>query len=112
MTGSSDLALRLGADNNEVVGGSGKADDKNLSKSKKSKNAKSGKQTRIRAMEEPTFLTPSTREAFNQLRQTFTKAPILQHFDLKCHIWIETNTSDYAIEGVLSQLTSDHLTSD
>ena len=39
-TGSSDLALReLGADDNEVVGGANKADDKNLSK--KAKNAKS-----------------------------------------------------------------------
>ena len=40
-TGSFDLALKeLGAD--EIVGGGGKADDRNLSKSKKSKNAKSG----------------------------------------------------------------------
>ena len=39
ITGSSDLAPKeLGAD--EVVGSSGKADNKNLSKSKKSKNAK------------------------------------------------------------------------
>ena len=40
-TGSSDLAPReLRA--NEVVEGSGKADDRNLLKSKKLKNAKSG----------------------------------------------------------------------
>ena len=110
-TGSSDLAPReLGAD--EVVGGGGKADDRNLSKSKKSKNAKSRIQTRVGATGEPTFLTPSAREAFNQLRQAFTEAPILRHFDPECHIRIETDASGYAIGGVLSQLTSDHLTSD
>ena len=54
-----------GDDDNEVVGGGG---DRNLSKSKKSKNTKSGSQTRIGATGEPTFLTPGAREAFNQLR--------------------------------------------
>ena len=84
-TRSLDLASReLGVD--EVVKGDGKADDKNLSESKKTKNAKLGIQMHIGATEEPTFLTPSAREAFNQLRQAFTKAPILQHFDPECHI--------------------------
>ena len=76
MTGSSDSAQR--DDNDEVVGGGG---ERNLLKSKKSKNTKSGIQTHIRTMEEPTFLTPGAREFFNQLRQAFTKGPILQHFD-------------------------------
>ena len=109
MTGSLDLPQK--GDNDEVVGGGG---DKNLSKSKskKSKNTKSGVQTRHGTTGEPIFLIPDAREAFNQLRQAFTKAPILQHFDLECHIRIETDVSDYAIGGVLSQLTSDHLTSD
>ena len=111
MTGSLDLAPRLGVNDDEVVGGGGKADDRNLSKSKKSKNAKSGKQTRIGATGESTFLTPGTRKAFNQLGQVFTKASILQHFDLECHIWIETNASGYAIGGVLNQLIFDYLTS-
>ena len=111
ITESSNLAPReLGAD--EVVGSNSKADNKNLSKSKKLENAKSGIQTRIGATGEPTFLTPAAREVFNQLRQAFTKALILQHFDPECHIQIETNASDYAIGGVLSQLSSDHLTSD
>ena len=44
-TGSSDSAPRLGADDDKVVGGGGKAEDQNLSKSKKSKNVKSGVQT-------------------------------------------------------------------
>ena len=46
------------------------------------------------------------------MRQAFTKALILQHFDLECHIRIETNTLGYARQGVLNQLTSDHLTFD
>ena len=105
-TGSSDSALK--DDDDEVVEGSGR----NLSKSKKSKNAKSGIQTHLGVMGESTFLTPNTREAFNQLRQVFTKTPILQYFNLECHIWIETNASGYVIGGVLNQMTSDYLTSD
>ena len=65
---------------------------------------------RLGAMGEPIFLTLDAREAFNQLMKAFTKAPILWHFDPKCYIWIETNASGYAVGGVLSQLTSDHLT--
>ena len=61
-TGSSDSALR--DDDDEVVEGG----DRNLSKSKKSKNAKSGVQTCLGATEEPTFLTPDAREVFNQLQ--------------------------------------------
>ena len=105
-TGSSNLIQK---DNDEVVGGGG---DRNPSKSKKPKNAKSGIQTHLGAIGEPTFLTLDAREAFNQLRQAFTKVLILRHFDLECHIWIEINASGYTIGEVLSQLTSDHLTSD
>ena len=55
------------------------------------------------------YLTPCAKQAFTQLKQAFTKAPILQHFDPKCHIRIETDVSGYAIGGVLSQLTLDNL---
>ena len=108
MIGSSDSPQ--GDDNDEVVGSGG---DRNLSKSKskKSKNANSGVQRRLGATGEPTFLTPDAKKAFTQLRQAFIKAPILRHFDLECHIRIETDASSYAIGGVLSQLTSNHLTS-
>ena len=106
-TGSSDSPQ--GDDDDEVVRGGG---DRNKSKAKKLKNAKSGVQTRLGATGEPTFLTPDARDAFNQLRQAFTKASILRHFDLEWYIRIETNASGYAIGGVLSQLTSDYLTSD
>ena len=80
-TGLSDLPL--GNDDNEVIGG---GEDKNLSK--KSKNAMSGIQICIKAIGEPTFLTSGAIEAFNQLRQAFTEAPIFRHFDPKCHIRI------------------------
>ena len=50
----------------------------------------------------PSFLTPNTKTAFNHLRLAFTKAPIHQYFDLECYIWIETNASSYAINGMLS----------
>ena len=54
------------------------------------------------------YLTPGAKRAFTQLSQAFTEAPILQHFDLECHIWIEIDVSGYSIGGVLSQLTLDN----
>ena len=51
------------------------------------------------------FFTPKTRLAFTQLRQAFVKAPILYHFHPKSYIRNETDTSGYAIGGVLSQLS-------
>ena len=91
---------------------SGKSKSKKTSKSRNSaksgkKLSKSGNSTNFDATEdEPKFLTPDTRTAFNHLWLVFTEALILRHFDLECHIWIETDASGYAIGGVLSQLTS------
>ena len=48
------------------------------------------------------YLTPNARQAFTQLKQAFTKALILEHFDLECHIQIEIDASGYAIGDVLS----------
>lgn len=53
------------------------------------------------------FLTANTRQAFTQLRQTFTKTTILSNDDLERHIWIRTDVSGYVIDGILNQLTSD-----
>ena len=106
-TESSDSPPRNNDD--EFLGGGG---DRNLSKSKKLKNAKSGIQTRIKVMEKTIFLTSSAKEVFNQLKQVFIKPLILRHFDLECHIQIEIDASGYAIGRVLSQLISDYLTSD
>ena len=52
------------------------------------------------------FFIPEARLPFIQLRQAFVKAPILHHFDPESHIRIETDASNYAIGGVLSQLSS------
>ena len=80
---------------------------RNSAKSGK-KLSKSGNSTNFDATKDgPKFLTPDARTTFNCLRLAFTKAPILRHFDPKCHIWIETDASGYAIGGVLSQLVSE-----
>ena len=55
------------------------------------------------------YLTSGAKRAFTQLRQAFTKALILRHFEPECYIWIETHASGYAIGGLLSQLTSNNL---
>ena len=75
------------------VGGGGDCKDETVGKSlSKNLNEATG------------YLTPDARRAFTQLRQVFTKAPILWHFDPKCYIQIETDASGYAIGGVLCQL--------
>ena len=53
------------------------------------------------------YLTADAKSNFDQLRQAFTEAPILQYFDPEWYIWVETDASEYAIGGVLSQLTND-----
>ena len=103
-TGRDDSKLdRSGIGNNKVndeVDDEVGKKDRNLTKSKnlfKSKKTKSG------------FLTSGAKKAFTKLRQVFIKASILQHFDPKRHIQVQTDISGYAIGGVLSQLTSDNL---
>ena len=59
----------------------------NLSKSKKMESG---------------FLTSGARKALTELRQMFIKALILHYLNPKRHIWVETDTSGYAISGVLS----------
>ena len=63
-------------------------------------------------MGELIFLILYVKEAFNQLRQAFTKALILWHFDPEYHIQIKTDASGYAIWKILSQLIFHHLISD
>ena len=50
-------------------------------------------------------LTPNVKQAFTQLKQAFTKAPIPQYFEPESHIRTETDASGYAISRILSQLT-------
>ena len=51
------------------------------------------------------FLISKAKLAFLRLRQAFTEAFILHHFDPERYIWIETDASGYAIGDILSQLT-------
>ncbi len=79
----------------------------NLAKSKKSKLTKSKKsdllKTNFAKVNFGTdFLTLEAKKTFIYLQKAFTEASILRHFDPECHIQIETDTSEYAIGGVLS----------
>ena len=109
-TGSSKkLALgAFGAGNNKVIGGgSDKADKTVVNLSKNEKSRKLTRVLNIKAIEEPNFLTPNAKKAFNHLRLAFNKALILQHFDLESHIRIKTDALAYAIGRVFSQLNLD-----
>ena len=77
------------------VGKKGQKTFKNLSKSKNTVGLD--------------FFTSEARLAFIKLSQVFVKALILQHFDLKYHVRIETDAFSYAIGGVFSQLILDDL---
>ncbi len=88
-----------------IDSGSVDRDIKNLSSVVKS--AKSKKPNFAKANSGTDFLTPKAKKAFIHLQKAFTKALILRHFDLECHIRIETDASRSAISGVLSQMTSD-----
>ena len=95
-------------DDNEVVSSGGAVGWLDISR----KLAKSKKMKSVHNSEEPKFLTFKAKEAFNCLRQAFTKASIFWHFDPECHIRIETDMSGYTIEGVLSLLTPNQVTLD
>jgi len=46
---------------------------------------------------------PEAESAFKELKQRFTTAPVLAHFDRAKPVIIETDASDFAIGAVLSQ---------
>ena len=50
------------------------------------------------------MLTSEIKKAFEKLKMIFTIASILRHFNSKLSIRIETNTSGYVIDDILSQL--------
>ena len=84
----------------DSIGGGGDREDETVERSpltSKNSNGATG------------YLTPDTKQAFTQLRQAFTKALILRHFDSEWHIRIETDVSGYAISRVPSQLILDNL---
>lgn len=55
------------------------------------------------------FLIFRAQLVFAKLRQAFSIALILHHFDLKRHIRIERNASDYIIVEIFNQLILDNL---
>ncbi len=79
-------------------------------KSKKWIQAKKAETSRAKNLgQSGSFLIADARRAFIELRQAFVETLILNHFNPKHHIQIETDTSGYAIGKILSQLTSDNL---
>lgn len=77
----------------------------NLPKSKKSKLAKAKK---LDFATTQTFginvFIPKNKKIFIHLPKVFIKVLILEHFDPKHHVYIETLTSEYAISRILSQI--------
>ena len=47
------------------------------------------------------FLTFDVKIAFHCLQLTLIKALIFQHFDPKCHIWIDIDALNYIIDNML-----------
>ena len=52
-------------------------------------------------------LTPEAKLAFEELKTTFTTAPVLKHFDPELPIRAETDASGYAIGSIPSRLHRD-----
>ncbi len=103
----------------DVKGGRIKIGRVKLVEGKKSKNSAKAKTLKFVKATSPgttpearLFLTPEARIAVTWLRQAFTEAAILHHFDQERYIRIKTDASSYAISGVLSQLKSNQLLSD
>src|SRR5207237_2358845 len=53
------------------------------------------------------YWTPACSKAFEHLKDMFTSSPILAHFDPDRPTRLETNTSDFALGAILSQLYDD-----
>ena len=51
--------------------------------------------------------TPVCNAAFEHLKERFTTGPILTHFDETGLTKLETDTSDFALGAILSQLSDD-----
>ena len=100
------LALKaFKANNNKVVdGNSSKANETVVNLFKNNKSKILTYMPNIKAMKELIFLIPNAKKAVNYLRQVFIKVSMLQNYNLKSLIWIETNTSGYAIGRILNQL--------
>ena len=61
--------------------------------------------TRLTRKSVPWHFSEEARKAFNTLKQAFTTAPVLRHWEPDRQITVETDASDYAIAGILSITT-------
>lgn len=61
--------------------------------------------TRLTRKSVPWEFTDKCRSAFNTLKQAFTTAPVLHHWEPDRQLTVETDASDYAIAGILSLTT-------
>jgi len=59
--------------------------------------------TRLTRKDVPFTWNQEEEKAFQNLKNAFTSAPILRHFDWESPIVIETDASDFVSTGVLSQ---------
>jgi hypothetical protein len=58
--------------------------------------------TRLTRKNVPWLFSEDCRKAFSTLKEAFTTAPVLTHYVPDARITVETDTSDYAISGILS----------
>jgi hypothetical protein len=59
--------------------------------------------TRLLRKDTPWKWSPRCQEIFETLKQAFTEAPVLRHYDPDHPITLECDASDYAIAAILSQ---------
>ena len=59
--------------------------------------------TRLLRKDTPWKWSPRCQEIFDMLKQAFTEAPVLRHYDPDHPITLECDASDYAIAAILSQ---------
>src|SRR5690606_37452107 len=63
--------------------------------------------TKLTGKNVPFLCYDECEAAFQKLKNAFTSAPILKHFDPKRQCIVETDASDYVSAGILSQYDDD-----
>ena len=63
--------------------------------------------TRLMRKDAPWNFSVDCRHSFNSLKEAFTSAPILTHYQPDVPIIVETDASDYTIAGILSNTCPD-----
>ena len=65
--------------------------------------------TKLQCKDQPFDWSEACQAAFQLLKDTVASAPVLMHFDRTKEIFLETDSSDYVIAGVISQRGPDGL---